>query len=108
MVWELVLFIAACTVVTVGCLVPNGWLPPLPNDKLMHFVGFGGIAALALPLASNRLEGAWILIGVLLASAVIECLQNLLPDRRFCWRDIAANACGIGFVAVCALLYGAI
>ena len=97
----------ACAAVLVGCLVPNSWLPRLPNDKLMHFTAFGGIAALALPLAQNRTEGALWLLGLLVASWVIECLQELVPGRHFCWRDMAANAAGIGLIALCALLYGA-
>lgn len=104
MVLQLALFITAFAVVAAGCLVPNSWLPPLPNDKLLHFGCFGGLAALALPLASNRSEGALLLAGLLVASWAIECLQQLLPDRTFCWRDMAANAAGIGAVALGALL----
>jgi hypothetical protein len=99
------LFITACALVCAGCLVPNRWLPRLPNDKLMHFAAFGGLAALALPLAHSRTEAA-LLLGALLAGGwAIECLQQLLPDRRFCWRDMAANAGGIGLVGACALLW---
>lgn len=106
MAWQLGLLIAACSTVTIGCLVPNCWLPRLPNDKLMHFVAFGGIAALALPLASSRNEALLLLGGVLLASWAIECLQQLVPDRSFCWWDLAANAGGIGAVGAWALLSG--
>lgn len=108
MVWQCVLLITACTAVVAGCLVPNSWLPRLPNDKLMHFAAFGGIAALALPLAENRSQGAVWLVGLLVASGAIECLQELVPGRRFCWRDMAANAAGIGVAALCALLRGVI
>lgn len=103
--WNLVLFGMTAAAITVGCLVPNRWLPPLPNDKLLHFAGFAVLAALLLPVAHDRTEAAWCLGGLLVAGWAIECLQSLVPDRAFCWRDIAANAAGIGFVAVCAQLY---
>ncbi len=92
-------------VVAAGCLVPNAWLPPLPNDKFLHFACFGALAALALPLAAGRAQGALLLTALLLASWLIECLQQLLPDRTFCWRDMAANAAGIGLAGAVGLLY---
>jgi VanZ family protein len=102
---NLLLFGIAAAAITVGCLVPNRWLPPLPNDKFLHFAGFAVLAALLLRIPHDRAEGAWWLLGLLVAGGVIECLQSLVPDRTFSWRDIAANAAGIGFVAVCAQLY---
>lgn len=100
----LLLGLAGCGVVA-GCLVPNRWLPPaMPNDKLLHFVSFGVLGVLALRLAHDRLEAAYWLLGLLVAGWVIECLQALVPDRRFSWRDIGANAAGIAAVALCAAL----
>jgi hypothetical protein len=101
----LTLFICACALVVAGCLVPNRWLPRLPNDKLMHFGAFAGLAALALAVAGSRTEGALLLGALLVGGWAIECLQQLVPDRSFCWRDIAANAGGIGLVGACGLLY---
>ncbi len=103
--WDLMwLGLAAAAVVT-GCLVPNRWLPPLPNDKLLHFASFAVLGVLALRLAHGHAEALLWLLGLLVAGWAIECLQALVPDRRFCWRDIAANAAGIAFAAVCAQLY---
>jgi len=106
MVLQLAIFFTACAAVTLGCLVPNSWLPRLPNDKLMHFGAFGTLAALALPLTDSRGEAALALAGLLVAGWLIECLQQLVPQRSFCWRDMAANAAGIGCVAIGALLTG--
>jgi VanZ family protein len=107
--WKLFMFSALAVLLTVGCLLPNSWLPAaLPNDKLMHFAGFGLLALLALPLAHNRREGLWCLAGVLLASLAIECLQVLVPERHFCWRDLAANAAGVACAGLIGLAYGAI
>jgi hypothetical protein len=97
--WNMVLFGAAVSAVTAGCLVPNRWLPPLPNDKFMHFAAFALLSVLALRMAAGRVEAALWLLGLLVAGWAIECLQALVPDRRFCWRDIGANAAGIAAAA---------
>jgi hypothetical protein len=98
--WNALLLVLAATAVTVGCLVPNRWLPPLPNDKLLHFVSFAVLTGLALPFAHDAGSTLWWLFGLLAAGWLIECLQSLLPDRNFCWRDLAANAGGIVFAAL--------
>jgi hypothetical protein len=97
--WEGMLFAVLACGMCAGCLVPNSWLPPLPNDKFLHFAGFGLLSALALRLAHGRSEAGWWLFGLLVAGCLIECLQALVPERRFCWRDIGANAAGIAFAA---------
>jgi VanZ family protein len=100
------LLIACGLALLVGCLVPNRWLPAsLPNDKLMHFAGFGGLGLLALPLASSRAGGAAVLAVLLLLSWAIECLQELVPDRAFSWRDLAANAAGLASAGLIGLAY---
>ena len=105
MVGDWVLLGLAMSAVCVGCLVPNRWLPRLPNDKLLHFVAFAGLSLLALRVAQGRAEAILWLLGLLVAGWVIECLQSLVPDRRFCWRDIGANAAGIACTALVAQLY---
>lgn len=100
MAWEMMLFVGASAALFAGCLVPNRWLPPLPNDKLMHFGGFALLAALATRLAHDNAEALLWMAGLLVAGGLIECLQALVPDRRFCWRDLGANAAGIVVVAV--------
>lgn len=102
--WNALLFVLAAVAVTVGCLVPNRWLPPLPNDKVLHFVSFAVLTGLALSLAHSRSAAVLWLLGLLLAGWVIECLQSLLPNRRFCWRDMAANAGGIAFATLATCL----
>ena len=104
-VGEMVLLGMGATAVCVGCLVPNRWLPPLPNDKFLHFASFAVLAMLALRIAQGRTEAFFWLLGLLVAGWLIECLQALVPDRRFCWRDIGANAAGIAFAAASAQLY---
>jgi len=97
---EVILFVCAATCVCIGCLVPNRWLPPLPNDKFLHFSAFAVLTVLALRIADGPTQSAWWLVSLLLAGWVIECLQALVPDRRFCWRDMAANAAGIACAAL--------
>jgi hypothetical protein len=103
--WEWLLFCLGSVAVALGCLVPNRWLPPLPNDKFLHFASFAVLAALALRLADGWQQTALSLSALLVAGWVIECLQALVPDRKFCWRDIGANATGIAFALACAGLY---
>lgn len=106
---EITVFVGALLVLMAGCLVPNRWLPArMPNDKLMHFAAFFVLSLLALRIASGRMESALWLGGLLLAGWVIEILQQLLPDRGFSWRDIAANAAGIAAAALCSAVVGAI
>lgn len=100
MAWELIVFVSACIAVSAGCLMPARWLPPLPHDKLLHFLAFGGLAFLAARIAQNNAEQVWWLVGLLVASWAIEVLQNLVPGRKFCWHDMAANAAGISVAAV--------
>lgn len=100
------LFGGAAVALCAGCLVPNRWLPPLPNDKLLHFAGFALLTLLALRVADGHIEALLWLLGLAVAGCLIECLQHLLPDRRFCWRDLLANVAGITFVAVPSLLAG--
>lgn len=83
-----------------GCLVPNRWLPPLPNDKFLHFAAFALLAGLALRMSSSPLESALWLLGLFGAGVAIESLQAFVPGRGFCWRDIAANAAGIACAAL--------
>lgn len=100
------MFVCAATVLGAGCLVPNRWLPPLPNDKFLHFAAFAVLTVLALRIAQGQVETAWWLAGLLVGGWLVECLQQLVPDRRFCWRDLAANAAGIAAVALPAFAIG--
>jgi len=93
--WELLLFLLGLAATLFGCLVPLSWLPPLPNDKLMHFGAFGTMALLAGRMMPTPLTVALALLGVLVLSWLVELLQNLVPGRHFCWRDMAANAAGV-------------
>jgi VanZ family protein len=107
--WYPVLVIACGGALAAGCLVPNRWLPAsLPNDKFLHFAGFGTLGLLALPLVSSRLEGAVLLAALLVLSWAIECLQQLVPDRDFSWRDLAANAAGLALAGLIGLGYASI
>jgi VanZ family protein len=98
----LILLSLGMAAVTIGCLTPAHRLPPLPNDKLLHFAAFGCLSLLAGQLAQTRMELAAWLLGLSIAGCIIECLQSWVPGRKFCWRDIAANTAGIVVAALCA------
>jgi VanZ family protein len=91
------LFAGAAAAISAGCLIPARWLPLLPNDKLMHFMAFGGLALLAGSISESKNEFSIWLLGLFFAGWLIEGLQNLVPGRKFCWRDLAANTAGILF-----------
>lgn len=103
---EAILFVCAAAAVCIGCLVPNRWLPPLPNDKFLHFAAFAVLTVLALRIADGLVETACWLAGLLVGGWLIECLQTLVPDRRFCWRDMAANTAGIACAVLAVALAG--
>ncbi|GGY54965.1 hypothetical protein GCM10007387_41750 [Pseudoduganella albidiflava] len=102
--WELVLFLLGMIAIPLGCLLPFAWLRALPNDKLLHFTAFGSMALLGGRLVSTPLHIILVLLAVLAASWVIEVLQNLVPGRRFCWRDMAANLGGVLCAGACLAL----
>lgn len=97
----IILFILGLGAIVLGCLTPKNWMPALPNDKLLHFIAFGGLALLAGRIASTSVELVAWLLGLLAVGAIIEGLQIFIPGRNFCWRDIAANAAGIATAATC-------
>lgn len=99
MAWELVLILLGTIAVSAGCLVPARWLPALPNDKLMHFLAYGGLALLAGRLAQSGSELTFWLGGLFVVGWLIEYLQQWVPGRAFCWRDMAANTAGIAVAA---------
>lgn len=100
MAWPLIVFITALIVISTGCLLPARWCPPLPNDKLLHFTAFGGLALLAGRLVDSVSALLWCHLGLLVFGWTIEMLQNLVPGRRFCWHDLLANAVGIALATV--------
>ncbi|AKU24024.1 VanZ family protein [Massilia sp. NR 4-1] len=108
MAWEWICFGLALAGVALGCLLPAGWLPLLPHDKLLHFLAFAGLTVLAGRIAPDWAQLQYWLLGLLVAGWLIEVLQKLVPGRSFCWRDLAANAAGIAVAASAILLVQAI
>lgn len=95
------LFVILAILVCGGCLLPARYLPPLPNDKLLHGLAFFLLTLLATAIANGTgMLPLW-LLALVGGGVLLEILQHyLVPDRHFCWRDIAANLAGSG----CALL----
>ena len=58
------------------------------------------MALMAGRLADNSVQAAFALAAVFVASWLIEVLQNLVPGRNFCWRDMAANTAGVACAGV--------
>ena len=103
MTWELILFVSGTIAITAGCLLPKAWMPPMPNDKLMHFLAYGAMTLLAARIAHNDEQRIALLVGLFVAGWVIEALQSRVPGRAFCWLDMAANAAGIVMATIVSL-----
>ena len=91
----LALLCLGALVVLWGLLSPVKRLPTWSHkhDKLLHAVAFAVLAALAYASWPGiHLVGLWLALS--LAGLASEGLQQLTPERRFCWRDAAANAAG--------------
>lgn len=97
------LFIVCILMIVVGCLLPAHWLPPLPNDKYLHFISYAVLSMFTALIAEDIQELLLWQLGLILAGILIECFQHFIPGRRFCWRDILANTggvCLIGFGSI--------
>jgi VanZ family protein len=94
------LFILSVSAVTVGCLLPARWLPPIKHDKWLHFIAFLGMSCLLKMLILSHTDLLQCLFGLFVMGLAIESLQHWVPGRQFCWRDLAANTAGICAVAL--------
>ena len=65
-----------------------------------HGVAFAVLTGLGLRIAQDGQQTLWWVAALLLSGWLIECLQQLVPDRGFSWPDMAANAAGIAVVAL--------
>ena len=87
--WTAIMFI--------GCLTPHDQVPDellTWNDKLLHVAIFALFAGL---WSLNGLRVTRILIAGLVAGALIEVLQYVLPINRSAdWLDLAADVVGTG------------
>jgi hypothetical protein len=101
--FEFLLFGGAFLLFFMACLIPARWLPPLPNDKLLHFLAFAVLAFLLKFVADSKSELLLYFCGLIFAGWGIEVLQNWVPGRKFCWRDIGANTAGVLLVAILCL-----
>mgnify|MGYP000485137582 CR=1 FL=1 len=88
----LVLLCLGALVVLWGLLSPVKRLPTWSHkhDKLLHAMAFAVLAVLAYASWPGiHLVGLWLALS--LAGLASEGLQQLTPERRFCWRDAAAG-----------------
>lgn len=104
--WPWMIFILSALAIAGGCLLPARFLPPLPNDKLMHFAAYAGLSILAGHIATDAVSLSWWLASLFVSGWAIEVLQKWVPGRNFCWRDFAANTAGIVLAGYVMLLTG--
>ncbi|MFM8865915.1 MAG: hypothetical protein ACKOFG_13630 [Limnohabitans sp.] len=89
------MFVLTGGIVLWGMLTDAAWVPKWigRHDKLMHFLAFAGLAALA---QAAWPDVPWVFLWMLLTGLglLAEGLQHLTANRSFCWRDALANALG--------------
>ncbi len=89
-------FVLLAASVLTGSLVPAERMPAwLPNDKLMHLLAYGALAALLSLKFRDPVTLAGAVLACFLGSVGIEWLQKFVPGRMFCVRDLAANGAGL-------------
>lgn len=90
------LFLSIGSVVILwGLLSPPENLPAWSrsHDKLLHALAFALLAVLA-SMSWPDIDHAKMWVWLVLVGLGSECLQQLSPHRKFCWRDTTANAIG--------------
>jgi VanZ family protein len=90
------LWCAGWVVIVVLSLQPQPELPAGLSDKLLHFIAYAVMAAMAAGFCHvPRRLAAWAVVTVALGGAV-ELAQGLLPWRSAELADLAADAGGAG------------
>lgn len=79
--------------------LPTGWFAWIPHfDKMVHFGFYTGEAVLLMWLFQPQgWRRAWIVVPLILGSALIECLQGLYFNRSNDLWDLLANTLGTFF-----------
>jgi VanZ family protein len=99
------LFILSIILIVIGCLLPAHWLPPLPNDKYLHFISYAILSMFTALIAVDMRELLIWQAGLIFAGILIECFQHFIPGRRFCWRDILANTGGVCLIGLGSIFF---
>ena len=94
------LFATALAAVLVLSLWPMPEPPPLHTgwDKTDHLAAFAVLGLLGLP--SWPAHRSRVLAGLLAYGALIELLQGFTVHRHGDWRDLVADAIGVGIAAL--------
>ncbi len=92
-----------------GTHIPSRSLPSFTaNDKLCHFLAFGGLAFLlawAIPANGKKLNHVrWAAVIAVLYSIVDELTQTLIPGRSCDLWDMAADCMGVALGLIAYLI----
>lgn len=86
----------------VACVYALVILPMKSPEEKIHFIEYGGVAALAYAVWPRRY--VWCAIFVAAAGWIDEIIQGLLPSRYYDLRDVAFNAAAgllaLGVIAI--------
>lgn len=95
-----IFFILSAVSICIGSLLPAHWLPPIKNDKFLHFSSFALLTILVNKISHSFYEFMIWLVVLFFAGLLIEIMQILVPGRNFCWKDILSNLGGIICAAI--------
>jgi hypothetical protein len=88
------LWVAHLSAVIGGSLLPGDMLPPLPNDKALHFGAYFLVALIPAACAA-RLRTGLVLAGLgPVLGGLLEIAQAFVPERSPELGDVAANSAG--------------
>lgn len=85
-------------------LQPGSVMPDSINDKVLHFLAYGGMTALAAWSCKSWRQFVFAVLGIIIFSACLEALQSLIPGRFMSGWDLVANSCGALVMSVVAVL----
>jgi VanZ family protein len=77
-------------------LVPSEITPDINLwDKGSHFIAYLVFAFLASRVTKNKKALAYVSVGIVIYSGLLEIVQSVVPGRMMSGRDLLANALGV-------------
>ena len=105
---NIILFAGYALLVAFFSLRPNGAAVVGSYDKLAHFLVYALFASLAYRLRLANRTYAYLCLGIVLYSGLLEFGQSFVPGRQMSALDLLANGLGVALGAlVCRAIFPA-
>jgi VanZ family protein len=77
-------------------LVPSELSPDISLwDKGSHFIAYMIFALIASGVSRNKKTLAYLSLGIIIYSGILETVQSIVPGRMMSGRDLLANTLGV-------------